>query len=178
MGATFLRAQGLSVGESAVDEDRVESAAGLIDTARKRGIALILPGDVVVADSFSATACHATVDASDIAPGWQIMDIGPRTLSRFEEALGPSKTVLWNGPMGVFEWKPFSRGTVGIAKILAGLEGATTVVGGGSTAEAVDRLGLAQKMTHVSTGGGASLEFLEGKVLPGYAVLPDKSGDS
>ena len=106
------------------------------------------------------------------------MDIGPRTVALFEQALSPSRTVVWNGPMGVFEWKPFADGTVRVAEILAGLRHATTVVGGGSTAESVEALGLTDKMTHVSTGGGASLEYLEGKILPGVAALADKSSPS
>ena len=175
MAATFLRAKGLEVGESPVEEDRVEFAARLLDGAQLRGPQVCLPDDVVIADSFSETARCRTVDTSEIPVGWRIMDIGPRTVSSFERALGPCRTVVWNGPMGVFEWKPFAGGTAGVANIVAALDSATTVVGGGSTAEAVDRLGLADRMTHVSTGGGASLEFMEGRVLPGVAALMDKT---
>lgn len=174
MAATFLKARGLSVGESPVEEDWVEFAGAFVDAAVDGLSQLLLPVDLIIADAFSSEARCATVDVAGVRPGWRIMDIGPRTLGAFRDALGGAMTVLWNGPMGVFEWEPFARGTAGVAQMLAGLEGATTVVGGGSTAEAIGSLGLAQKMTHVSTGGGASLEFLEGKDLPGYVVLPDK----
>jgi phosphoglycerate kinase len=174
MAATFLKAKGMDVGDSLVEYDRVQFAAGLIESARDRELELLLPVDAIVADGFSATASYRTVDASGIRAGWRIMDIGPRTVGRFERSLRRCKTVVWNGPMGVFEWKPFAQGTARIASVLASLKDATTVVGGGSTAEAVESLGLADRMTHVSTGGGASLEFLEGKELPGVAALMDK----
>ena len=174
MAATFLKAQGLHVGDSLVEEDRISFAAQFIAGAREKGPDLLLPADVVVADSFSAQAKHRTVAVSDIPPAWRIMDIGPRAVAQFTAAIGLCRTIVWNGPMGVFEWEPFAQGTIAIAKTLASLDDATTVVGGGSTAEAVARLGLADKMTHVSTGGGASLEFMEGKVLPGVAALTDK----
>lgn len=177
MAATFLKARGLSVGKSPVEKDWVNFAGALVAASSDGLTQLLLPIDVVVADSFSADANHATVDASEVPNGWQIMDIGPRTLKTLEEALAESMTVLWNGPMGVFEWAPFAAGTAGVADAIAGLRGAITIVGGGSTADAVDRMGVANRLTHVSTGGGASLEFLEGKVLPGYAVLSDKTGD-
>ena len=171
MAATFLKAKRLEVGDSLVEEDRIPFAENFMRTAQSRGLDLLLPVDVVIADAFSALADHRTAAVSDIPLGWRIMDIGPRTASLFEEALRASRTVLWNGPMGVFEWEPFAQGTGRIAHTLAELDKATTVVGGGSTAEAVASLGLAEKMTHVSTGGGASLELLEGKVLPGVAAL-------
>jgi phosphoglycerate kinase len=170
MAATFLKGMGMDVGSSPVDADRLEFAAGFVNDAGDR---LLLPGDVVVADDFSPTATHRTVDVSRIPSGWQIMDVGPDTVARFQEALGPCRTVLWNGPMGVFEWEAFAQGTAGLARTVAGLSRATSIVGGGSTAEAVGRLGLADRMSHVSTGGGASLEFLEGRVLPGVAALAD-----
>ena len=176
MAATFLKARGLEVGDSLVEEDRVQFAAHFIERFRLTGLKLLLPLDVVVADSFTEAAGHRTVDVSGIEPGWRIMDIGPRTAVLFEEALRSCKTVLWNGPMGVFEWKPFATGTIHIAGVLADLKGATTVVGGGSTADAVASLGIGDKMTHVSTGGGAALEFLEGRVLPGVAALMDRDG--
>ena len=176
MAATFLKARGLEVGDSLVEEDRVQFAAHFIERFRQTGLKLLLPLDVVVADSFTEAAGHRTVDVSGIEPGWRIMDIGPRTAALFEEALRSCKTVLWNGPMGVFEWKPFATGTIHIAGVLADLKGATTVVGGGSTAEAVASLGIGDKMTHVSTGGGAALELLEGRVLPGVAALMDRDG--
>ena len=177
MAATFLKASGLSVGKSPVEKDWTEFAGAFVDAAGDGLTQLLLPIDVVVADSFSSEATHATVEASKVPDGWLIMDIGPRTIETFDEALVGSMTVLWNGPMGVFEWAPFAAGTAGVADAIAGLGDATTIVGGGSTAEAVERLGVADRMTHVSTGGGASLEFLEGKALPGYAALPDKTND-
>ena len=172
MVATFLLARGLDVGDSLVERDRVRFAGSLMDTADAR---LMLPVDVVVADSFSEEAACATVDVESIPAGWRIMDIGPRTAEAFEEELGRCRTVVWNGPMGVFEWEPFANGTRRVGMALACLGDAVTVVGGGSTAEAVERLGIADRMTHVSTGGGASLELLEGRVLPGVAALLDVS---
>ena len=172
MVATFLLARGLDVGDSLVERDRVRFAGSLMDTADAR---LMLPVDVVVADSFSEEAACATVDVEGIPAGWRIMDIGPRTAEAFEEELGRCRTVVWNGPMGVFEWEPFANGTRRVGMALARLEDAVTVVGGGSTAEAVESLGIADRMTHVSTGGGAALELLEGRVLPGVAALLDVS---
>ena len=171
MAATFLKAQGLETGDSPVEDDQIDFAARFVDGARRQGPLVRLPVDVVVADSFSETAGHRVVASSAIPRGWRIMDVGPRSSGLFAEALADARTVLWNGPMGVFEWDFSAEGTRRVAQALAGLSGATTVVGGGSTAEAVGRLGLADKMTHVSTGGGASLELLEGRVLPGVAAL-------
>ena len=171
MAATFLRAQGLGTGDSMVEEEQISFAASLLEEARSEGPEIHLPVDVVAADTFSETASHRTVASSAIPDGWRIMDIGPRTAALFAAALEGSKTVLWNGPMGVFEWRYSANGTRRVAEALAGMSGATTVVGGGSTAEAVGRLGLADRMGHVSTGGGASLELLEGRVLPGIAAL-------
>ena len=175
MAATFLVARGHSVGDTFVEDDRVPFARELIETARKGETHLVLPIDVVIADAFSADANVRTVDVANIPAGWLMMDIGPRTASLFEEALRPSLTVMWNGPMGVCEWGPFAQGTVRIVNFLAGVDpGVTTVVGGGSTAEAVESLGLRDKLTHVSTGGGATLEFLEGRALPGVEALMDR----
>ena len=174
MAATFFKAQGLEIGDSLVEEDRVQFAQDLMQASSQKGRDLLLPIDVVIADDFSATAGHRTVSVAEIPAGWRVMDIGPESASLFEKALMPSKTLLWNGPMGVFEWNPYAQGTIRLANTLAAMRNATTIVGGGSTAEAVESLGLAAKMTHVSTGGGASLEFLEGKELPGVAVLPNK----
>ena len=171
MAATFLKGQGIDVGASPIEEDRMGSAADIIRTTHERGRTLLLPVDLVVAKSFSSDAEHRTVDVSDIPPNWLIMDIGPRTIAQYEEALKSCKTVVWNGPMGVFEWEPFSRGTTRMAEIVTGLGDAMTLVGGGSTAEALDKLGLTEKATQVSTGGGASLEMLTGRVLPGIAAL-------
>ncbi|MCH8061646.1 MAG: phosphoglycerate kinase [Chloroflexi bacterium] len=173
MAATFLKAQGLNVGDSLVEDDRLEFASDLIETAKETALGLLLPTDVVIADEFSEKANHETVRVSDIPQGWRVMDIGPETAAAYAEALMQSKTVIWNGPMGVFEWEPYAQGTIRLAKTLASLD-ATTVVGGGSTAEAVQSLGLAERMTHVSTGGGASLEFMEGRELPGVAALMDR----
>lgn len=174
MGTAFLKAEGLDVGSSAIDDDEVVMAADLTTLARSGGPELLLPVDLVVANSFREDAISRTVDAKDIPAGWMLMDIGPRTAEKFAAALNQSRTVLWNGTMGVFEWASFAAGTRAVANTLAALDDATTVVGGGSTAEAVSSLGLTGRMTHVSTGGGASLEFLEDKVLPGVAALMDK----
>ena len=174
MAATFLKGKGIETGDSLVEEDRLRFAREIVQTFRQRGLKLLFPVDVVIADAFSESAGYRTVDTGAIRPGWRIMDIGPRTIELFEEALAPCRTAIWNGPLGVFEWEPFSQGTARIARALAGLDRATTVVGGGSTAEAVESLGLTDKMTHVSTGGGASLQFLEGRELPGVAALLDR----
>ena len=171
MAATFFAAKGMEVGKSLVEADTVPSAAKIIRASGELGFKLMLPLDVVVADSFSSDARFRTVDVDQVPGKWRIMDIGPRTVSTFEGALKRAKTVVWNGPMGVSEWDSFARGTIRVAKTLAGLSDATTVIGGGSTAEAVSGLGLSDEMTHVSTGGGASLEFLEGRELPGVAAL-------
>ena len=170
MAATFLRARGLDVGESLVEAEWVPAAKELLDT-----FGILLPEDVVVAGDFSESATHRVVDVGEIAAGWRIMDIGPRTAAGFEGALASAKTVVWNGTMGVAEWPPFAEGTARVARAIAGLKGATTVTGGGSTAEAVRALGLVDRMTHVSTGGGASMEFLEGRDLPGVAALQDRT---
>ena len=171
MAATFLMASGINVGDSYVEEHFVPAAQSIIRGAAARGLSLHLPVDVVVADGFSAEASYVELGVEDIQPGWQIMDIGERTAAQFISAVQGSKTVAWNGPMGVFEWEPFAQGTRRIAEALAAMEETTTVIGGGSTAEVVISLGLDGKMTHTSTGGGASLEFLEGKTLPGVAAL-------
>ena len=173
MAATFFRAQGLAVGASLTEDDLVPSAGDIIQTADELGVRLLLPEDLVVADEFSATALHQEVRAGEIPPDWLIMDIGRRSTALFEGALESAKTVVWNGPMGVFEWEPFAEGTGRIARALARLRGATTIIGGGSTADIVSALGLAEKMTHVSTGGGAALELLSGRSLPGVDALID-----
>ena len=174
MAATFLKARGRSVGASPVEDELIGFAADLMALAQQRGVAFHLPKDVVVASEFSATPSKvSTVDVANIPDGFIIMDIGPGTVQHFSDQLSPCKTVIWNGPMGVFEYDPFSKGTRGIAEALASLD-AVTIIGGGSTAEAVESLGLGQRMAHVSTGGGAMLEFLEGKELPGIAALPSK----
>jgi len=145
----------------------------LIEKAAKTGVRLLLPTDAVVAAELSAKSAHKTVSLANVPHDWLILDIGPESIKRFGDELKGCKTILWNGPMGVFEFAAFRNGTSAIAKLLAGLD-ATKIIGGGSTAEAIAELGLVDKMTHVSTGGGASLQFLEGKTLPGVAALLDK----
>ena len=174
MCATFFKARGYEIGDSLLEPEMIDAAAGIERRAAERGVSLLLPEDVVVADRFAADACAKTVAATEIEPGWMLLDVGPRALASFGAALRPCRTVVWNGPMGVFEMPRFAAGTKGMAEIVAGLD-ATTVLGGGSTAQAVYELGLADRVTHVSTGGGASLELLEGKTLPGVAALPDQS---
>jgi phosphoglycerate kinase len=172
--ATFLKAMSYEVGKSSVEEDKLDLAKKLMDKAKAKGVKLLLPIDIVVADKSSADAKSKTVPIDKVPGDWFIMDIGHKTIDLFEEELKKCKTIIWNGPMGVFEYPKFSRGTASIANTLAGAK-ATTIIGGGSTAEAVEEMGLTEKMTHVSTGGGASLEFLEGKTLPGVAALQDKT---
>jgi len=174
MAATFLKAQGLPIGNSLVEDNRLELARDMMSRAKEKGVSLLIPLDVVVADAFGPDARSRTVDVEDVPDEWYIMDIGHRTLDVFRAEVARGKTILWNGPMGVFEFTAFSRGTREMAATLGSLNGVTTVLGGGSTAEAVESLGLADRITHVSTGGGASLEFLEGKTLPGVAILLDK----
>ena len=176
MSSTFLRALQYNVGQSSVKdekEDKVGLAKLLIEKAAEKRVPLLLPSDVVVADRFASDARSRTVSVDNVPTSWYIMDIGPRTIELFETELRKSKTIIWNGPVGVFEFSKFSKGTEAMANVLAGLD-ATTVIGGGSTAEAVVEMGLANKMSHISTGGGASLKFLEGKTLPGVVVLQDK----
>jgi phosphoglycerate kinase len=170
MANTFLKAQGYEVGESLVEDDSLEVAREILEDA---GARLVLPVDVVVADDFSADAKTQTVSVDQVPPDWRILDIGPRTVGLYEEKLASAQTVVWNGPMGVFEFPRFAAGTMALATSLASTQ-ATTIVGGGDSVAALQQAGLADKMTHVSTGGGASLEFLEGKTLPGVAALEDK----
>jgi len=171
MANTFLRADGYDVGESLVEEDSVDTARDLI---RRGGDRIVLPVDAVVADRFDADAFSQVVAVGSVPPGWRILDIGTRTLELFKEELEGARTVVWNGPMGVFEFPKFAHGTEAVARMLAALPEATTIIGGGDSAAAVERSGLAGEMTHISTGGGASLEFLEGKTLPGVAALQDR----
>ena len=170
MANTFLKAQGYEVGDSLLEADKLDLAKDLLKRGGKK---LLLPVDVVIADAFAADAKHQVVPVDKVSAGWRILDIGPQSVTRFSAVLKTAKTVVWNGPMGVFEFPAFAAGTVAIAKALADT-GATTIIGGGDSAAAVERAGVADKMTHISTGGGASLEFLEGKVLPGVAALQDK----
>ena len=173
MGSTFLKALKLDVGQSSIDKDKVGLAQWLMEKAAKKGVHLLLPSDVVVADRYAPNARTKTVPITGVPSGWYVMDIGPQTIELFAAKLRKCKTIVWNGPVGVFEFPKFNKGTQAIANLLAGLD-ATTIIGGGSTAEAVEAMGLVDKITHVSTGGGASLKFLEGKTLPGVAVLQDK----
>lgn len=174
MAYTFMKAQGYEIGDSLLDEGGIEVARKAMEKAKERGIELLLPEDTVVADAFDATAHTKVVGLGQIEPGWQGLDIGPKTLEKFMAAIAQSKMVVWNGPVGVFEMEPFAKGTRAIAELLANSPGITSVIGGGDTAAAVTQYGLADRMSHVSTGGGASLEMLEGKVLPGLAALSDK----
>ena len=174
MSVTFLHAIGYGTGASSVEEDRLDFAREILERARQRGTQVHLPLDVVIADRFDADASQVrTVPVNQVLDGWFIMDIGDSTARRFSEVLGQCKTIVWNGPMGVFEMPRFSQGTRTVGEAIAGLDDTISVVGGGSTAQAVEELGLLDRMTHVSTGGGASLEYLEGKELPGIAALPD-----
>jgi len=170
MANTFLAAKGYAMQDSLVEPGSIETAKKIIANA---GGKLLLPVDAVIADKFEAEAANKVVDADKVPAGWRIMDIGPKSVALFSAALKGAKLVVWNGPMGVFEFPKFAEGTFAIAKVLAS-SGATTVIGGGDSASAVKKAGVAKQMTHVSTGGGASLEFLEGKVLPGVAALNDK----
>ena len=173
MAATFLKAESYEVGQSLVETDMLDTASHLMELARKKKVNLMLPVDFVVADEVSNGARTEIVPTAKIPAGKRIVDIGPQTIDNFSRELRKCKTIFWNGPMGIFEIPEFAGGTKELAKLLAGLE-AMTVIGGGSTAEAVGDMGLAEKMTFVSTGGGASLEFLSGDELPGVAALPDK----
>src|SRR5512140_522277 len=177
MAFTFFKAQGHSIGSSLLEADKVELASKLLAKARDGGIELVLPRDLVIATGPKGTDSHRELDGVDVPDGWMGVDIGPRTIDDFGRRLSGSKTILWNGPLGIFEEPPFDHGTVEIAKILARetRHGAVTIVGGGDSAAAVARAGLEDQVSHVSTGGGASLEFLEGRELPGVAALTDKA---
>jgi phosphoglycerate kinase len=172
---TFYKARGLNVGKSLVEDDKLDLARALEAKAKEKGVQLLLPTDVVVADNFSPDANSQIVDINHIPDGWMGLDIGPDSLKFFQAALADCKTVIWNGPMGVFEFDKFAAGTEGIAHTLADISatGAITIIGGGDSVAAVEKVGLADKMSHISTGGGASLELLEGKILPGIAALDD-----
>jgi phosphoglycerate kinase len=176
MANTFLVARGQTVGKSLLERDRVEDAQRILAAAERQGVEFLLPSDVVVAKEVTRGAEHKTVPAHKIPNSWSVVDIGPQTRATFEEALEPARTVFWNGPLGVFEVPTFGDGTRAMARYLArrAEAGTTVVVGGGDSVAAVEELGLSPRMTHISTGGGASLEFLEGKELPGIAVLMDR----
>jgi phosphoglycerate kinase len=170
---TFYKARGLSVGSSLVEDDKIELARSLEAKAKEKGVTFLLPTDVVVADKFDKDANSQTVSVENIPDGWMGLDIGPDSVKVFQEALADCKTVIWNGPMGVFEFDKFAKGTEAIAHTLADIskKGAITIIGGGDSVAAVEKVGLADQMSHISTGGGASLELLEGKILPGIAAL-------
>lgn len=172
---TFYKARGISVGSSLVEEDKLDLAKKLEAKAKEKGVEFLLPTDVIVADKFAADANTQTVSVENIPDGWMGLDIGPDSIKTFQDALADCKSVIWNGPMGVFEMEAFAKGTTGIATTLAGLtdKGCITIIGGGDSVAAVEQAGLASKMSHISTGGGASLELLEGKTLPGIAALDD-----
>ncbi len=172
---TFYKARGLAVGKSLVEEDKLELAKELEAKAAAKGVQLLLPTDVVLADNFAPDANSQITSIDAIPDGWMGLDIGPDSLKAFQAALADCKTVIWNGPMGVFEFDKFAAGTNGIAHTLAELsaKGCCTIIGGGDSVAAVEKVGVAEKMSHISTGGGASLELLEGKVLPGVAALDD-----
>lgn len=170
---TFYKARGLSVGKSLVEDDKLESARYLEAKAKEKGVDFLLPSDVVLADNFASNANNKTVSIDRIEDGWMGLDIGPNSIKLFQKALADCKVVIWNGPMGVFEFDKFSFGTEAIARTLADLTetGTTTIIGGGDSVAAVEKVGVAERMSHISTGGGASLEFLEGKTLPGITAL-------
>ncbi|CAA9338848.1 MAG: Phosphoglycerate kinase [uncultured Chloroflexia bacterium] len=173
MANTFLVAQGYDVGDSLVESDSVETARQLIEQSKQHGARLRLPTDAVIADAFDAKANTKVVSVDGVPAGWRILDIGPETIKAYAEVVKTAKVVIWNGPMGVFELAPFAEGTRAIAQALADSD-AETIIGGGDSVAAIEQMGLADRMSHISTGGGASLELLEGKVLPGVAALADK----
>jgi phosphoglycerate kinase len=173
MSYTFSKAEGGTVGNSLLEEDYCDYALKMIQKAKDNGVKLLLPVDTIIADNFSNDANTKVVAAGKIPQDWEGLDIGPKTCDLFADAVKDAKTVVWNGPMGVFEFPNFAKGTNAVAKALSEIDG-TTIIGGGDSAAAVNILGYGDKMTHISTGGGASLEFLEGKELPGVAAANDK----
>lgn len=173
MAYTFLKGQGYTIGTSLLEADRVDYSKEMLKKAEEKGVKLLLPVDNIVADKFSADAAPVVTEDQNIPEGFMGLDIGPKTAALYADAIKDAKTVVWNGPMGVFEFENFAKGTVAVAKAMADAD-AVTVIGGGDSAAAVNILGFGDRMTHISTGGGASLEFLEGKELPGIAALNDK----
>lgn len=173
MANTFLKAQGYDVGKSLVEDDKLELAKRLLDKATANKVNFLLPSDVVVANKFAADAEWKVVSVEEIPADWMALDVGSASVERFTNAVSTAKTVVWNGPMGVFEMDVFAKGTEAVAKALADST-ATTIIGGGDSVAAVEKAGVAEKISHISTGGGASLEFLEGKALPGVVALQDK----
>ncbi|HEU0075210.1 MAG TPA: phosphoglycerate kinase [Dehalococcoidia bacterium] len=173
MASTFIKARGMEVGDSLIEEDMLSTARDLMYQAERRGVPLLLPTDAVIADAFDADAAYQTVPVSSIPIGWRVMDVGPDSVATFRDALEDCRTVFWNGPLGVAEFPTFAKGSEAMAQALADLD-ARVVIGGGETAALVEQMGLHDRYTHVSTGGGASLEFIEGKALPGVEALLDK----
>jgi phosphoglycerate kinase len=173
MASTLLKANGISIGQSLVEDDQLDTARDIMQQADETGVPLLLPSDVVVADRFDPDAAAETVPVQQIPSSMRIMDIGPDSVDTFREAVEDCKTVIWNGPLGVAEYPRFAEGSLGMVQALAALD-ATTIIGGGETVALIKESGLENRFTHISTGGGASLEFLEGKVLPGVAALLDK----
>ncbi len=178
MANTFLAAKGLALGKSLVEAEQLDNARRMMSEARRKRVRFMIPTDVVVAPQIHQRAAHEVVSVNDVPKDWMVVDIGPKTVATYTEHLAKARTVFWNGPMGVFEIPSFSAGTTAIARFLADQtgHGMITVVGGGDSVAAVEQLGVADRMTHVSTGGGASLEFLEGRTLPGVAALLDRDG--
>ena len=174
MANTFIKAMGYNVGKSLCEDDKIDLANELMEKAKAKGVKLILPIDAKLGKEFSKDTESQIAEISNVPDDWSIFDIGPKTIELYKEELQNAKTVVWNGPVGLFEFDQFAIGTNSVAQILASLSDATTIIGGGDSAAAVEKSGLASKMTHISTGGGASLEFLEGKKLPGVECLQDK----
>ena len=173
MAYTFYRAKGLATGKSLVEEDKAELAKGILVQAESKGVKLLLPVDHVIADAFAADAKTEIVGESGIKDSWMALDVGPKSVAAFVEVISKAKTIVWNGPMGAFEMEPFAAGTMAVAKAIAAVD-CLSIIGGGDSVSAVNKSGLADQMSHISTGGGASLEFLEGKALPGVVALTDK----
>ncbi|WP_018660879.1 phosphoglycerate kinase [Heyndrickxia acidiproducens] len=171
---TFVKAQGHEIGKSLLEEDKIDLAKSFMAKAKEKGVNFYMPVDAIVADEFSETANKKEVAIEEIPADWQALDIGPKSVELYAKVIKESKLVIWNGPMGVFEMDAYAQGTKGVAEALAEATGTYSIIGGGDSAAAVEKFHLAEKMDHISTGGGASLEFMEGKVLPGVAALNDK----
>lgn len=171
---TFVKAQGHEIGKSLLEEDKIDLAKSFMAKAKEKGVNFYMPVDAIVADEFSETANKKEVAIEEIPADWQALDIGPKTVELYAKVIKESKLVIWNGPMGVFEMDAYANGTKGVAEALADATGTYSIIGGGDSAAAVEKFHLAEKMDHISTGGGASLEFMEGKTLPGVAALNDK----
>lgn len=169
---TFLKAQGKNIGNSKLEKDKIEVAKELLDRAKKKGVAMVMTSDYLIVKNFDSPDTLKVV--KDIPEGWEGIDIGPETIERFKTILAKAKTIVWNGPLGVFEIDAYATGTKEIAQYIASLKDVLSIVGGGDSAAAISKFKLDDKFTHISTGGGASLEFLEGKELPGIAALNDK----